>query len=410
MSVAGTTPVCLSTTPIDTGNHTQVDPGRCRSSLDCSTLATASVVCRPCGSLNITPVEDLPRPSNPQSGQTLTSRPSVAATSRLALERQSLAMQSYSSGVISIIQESRRPSTKRIYYATWKAFCRWCSLHHLDPLLVTIPNILDYLLEGLNKGLSVNTIRRQVVALSTVLSCDNSTSLSQHPAISAFLKGAVNTKPPVIHRYPSWNLSKVLQALTSAPFEPLDSYSLHHLSLKVAFLIVITSARRISELAALSVRKDLCTFFKDKVVLRPDPAFMPKVNSIFHRSQELILPDFCPNPKHRLEHRWHKLDVRRALCYYVKCTSSFRKSEALFVSFQPSTMGKKVSSSTIGRWIRACIAQAYVSQASPVPPHVIAHSTRSVPHRQRGPHKPRWKRFVRPQLGLLTPYSLSITA
>ncbi|XP_013929465.1 PREDICTED: uncharacterized protein LOC106555206 [Thamnophis sirtalis] len=63
----------------------------------------------------------------------------------------------------------------------------------------------------------------------------------------------------------------------------------------------ITSARRVSELAALSIRQDLCIFHPDKVVLRLDLAFVPKVNSVFHRTQELVLPDFCSQPSHRLE-------------------------------------------------------------------------------------------------------------
>ncbi|XP_039187629.1 uncharacterized protein LOC120302772 [Crotalus tigris] len=177
MSVAGAAFVRLPTTSSDTGDHTQADPGRSRGNLDCSTLATASVVCRPCGSLNITSVEDPSRPSGPQPGQPSTSRPAVATTSRLAFEREGIARQSYSSGVILMIQASRRPSMNRIYDATWRGFCKWCFIHKLEPLSITIPNILDYLLEGLNKGLSSSTIRRQLAALSTVLSCDNSSPL-----------------------------------------------------------------------------------------------------------------------------------------------------------------------------------------------------------------------------------------
>uniref|UniRef100_A0A8C5RWC5 Uncharacterized protein n=1 Tax=Laticauda laticaudata TaxID=8630 RepID=A0A8C5RWC5_LATLA len=36
----------------------------------------------------------------------------------------------------------------------------------------------------------------------------------------------------------------------------------------------------------------------------------------------------------------------------------FRKTEALFLSFQPTTQGHKVSPSTIGRWLKATIAKA----------------------------------------------------
>lgn len=77
------------------------------------------------------------------------------------------------------------------------------------------------------------------------------------------------------------------------PYEPLREAALSHLTCKVAFLVAITSARRVSELAALSVRSDLCIFHSDRVVLRLDPAFLPKVNTWFHRAQEIVLTNFA---------------------------------------------------------------------------------------------------------------------
>lgn len=74
----------------------------------------------------------------------------------------------------------------------------------------------------------------------------------------------------------------MLKALTRDPFEPLHEVGLRFLSYKVAFLIAITSARWISELAALSLRADLCVFHPDRVVLRLDPMFIPKMNTPFH--------------------------------------------------------------------------------------------------------------------------------
>ncbi|XP_039204991.1 uncharacterized protein LOC120310548 [Crotalus tigris] len=122
MSVAGAAIVRLPTTSTNSGDLTQADSRRSRGNLDCSTLATASVVCRPGGSFGISSVEDPSGPSGPQPRQPSSSRSTVAPTSHLAFERESLARQAYSSEVISMIQASRRPSTNRIYDATWKGF------------------------------------------------------------------------------------------------------------------------------------------------------------------------------------------------------------------------------------------------------------------------------------------------
>lgn len=102
----------------------------------------------------------------------------------------------------------------------------------------------------------------------------------------------------MVHRYPTWDLSKVLYFLTVAPYEPLRLASLRFLTCMVAFLVAIILAMRVSELVALSVRKDLCVFHQDRMILRLDSSFIPKVNNWFHRAQELILPNLCPDPVH----------------------------------------------------------------------------------------------------------------
>ena len=90
---------------------------------------------------------------------------------------------------------------------------------------------------------------------------------------------------------PPWDLDVVLGALQRSPFEPLGGANLKWLSMKTAFLLAITSARRVSELHALSVHGDCCRFSPDgsSVVLRPNPAFLPKVLTDFHLSQSVEL-------------------------------------------------------------------------------------------------------------------------
>lgn len=118
--------------------------------------------------------------------------------------------------VIRTIHALRRPSMDRIYSATWRAFCSCCDWNGVQPLQASIVNILIFLQEGLSKGLSTNTLQRQVVAISLILTCGSLSSLSQHPLICWFLQGAGNLCPPVLHRYPTWDLSVVLNSLTNA--------------------------------------------------------------------------------------------------------------------------------------------------------------------------------------------------
>lgn len=130
-------------------------------------------------------------------------------------------------------------------------------------------------------------------------------TVSKHPVIHHFLHSASNLQPLTVHCFPMWDLHKVLTALMISPFKPLRLVCLHFLSFKVAFLVAMPSARHISELAALLTCQDFCLFHPDRVVLHLDPAFVPKANSLFHRAQELVLPNICPTPYHCLECSWH---------------------------------------------------------------------------------------------------------
>lgn len=150
------------------------------------------------------------------------------------------------------------------------------------------------------------------------------------------------------------------------PFEPLRKVPLQLLTLKVAFLVVITSARCILELGTLSTRQTSAPFTTTGWY----PTFLLKVNTPFHRSHEVILPDFCPGPSHNRKNQWHRLDICRALKIYLKHTASFQRLEVLFVSFQPASIGARVSPSTIGRWLR-------LAKGLTLPADITALSTRS---------------------------------
>lgn len=94
------------------------------------------------------------------------------------------------------------------------------------------------------------------------------------------------------------------------PFEPLGGADLRWLSVKTAFLLAITSARRVSELQALSVHGDCCRFFQDGsgVVLRPNPAFLPKILTEFHLSQSVELRSLSsPSSGEGTEQGWSAL-------------------------------------------------------------------------------------------------------
>ena len=177
---------------------------------------------------------------------------------------------------------------------------------------------------------------------------------------------------------PPWTLSVVLKALLEKPFEPLATMDLRILTLKTVFLVAITTARRSSELSALRMDPPFLNFHKDKVVLRTDPTFLPKVSLAFHVNEDIILPSFFPSPSLPIENTLHMLDVKRAIAFYIHRTSNFRKNQRLFVCYAGTNKGQKVSSQRLSSWVVLAIKLAYELQGIPLMNHVRAHSTRGI--------------------------------
>lgn len=126
-----------------------------------------------------------------------------------------------------------------------------CQQHHLNPVDCLISSVLEFLQECLSAGLTPMTFKVYVAA---ILACHNQIqgmSVGKHVSVPCFVHGARRLRPICRHRVPSWDLSVVLEGFSNAPFEPLESASVKLLTLKVAFLIAITSLKWVGDLQAL---------------------------------------------------------------------------------------------------------------------------------------------------------------
>ncbi|KAK0136612.1 hypothetical protein N1851_027215 [Merluccius polli] len=146
-------------------------------------------------------------------------------------------------------------------------------------------------------------------------------------------------RPPA----PPWDLEVVLSALRHEPFEPLETVGLQWLSLKMVFLLAIMTAKRIGELHALSVNEECCRFLPDDtgVMLRPNPAFHPKVWSDFRASQSFELHPFNPPQGGETGLSGQSLLCPvRALKTYIWRTEDHRSTDQLFVCYRRNCPGE----------------------------------------------------------------------
>ncbi len=180
---------------------------------------------------------------------------------------------------------------------------------------------------------------------------------------------------------PSWDLQLVLQALSGPPFEPLTSVGLELLSLKSAFLLAMASAKRVSELHALSVHPSCLRLGEEglAISLLPNPAFLPKVLPRSFVLRPLVLEPFHPPPHDSVEAaQLHLICPVRSLRVYITRTNPVRQIGQLLVCYGGARLGQAVSKQRLAHWVVQAIALAYDSAGVPPPSGVVAHSTRGM--------------------------------
>ena len=283
--------------------------------------------------------------------------------------------------VVATIQKARAHSTRSRYDTAWRVFEQWCSQRpaQVVPYQASVVDVLTFLQEFLDRGLGLSSVKTHLAAISAChVGIDNQT-MWKHPLVKQFMKGVRREHRVNRSLVPSWDLSLVLKALTTEPFEPLQAVNLKCLTLKVALLVALTTAKRVSDLHALSTSPE-CMRFDDrstKVTIKANPAFIPK--NALSVCVPVDLQAFHPPPFTSDEdRRLNCLCPVRALRIYVDRTAPFRIGNQLFVSWGTKTKGKPVTTVTISNWIVEAIRQAYTSQGVEPPQALRAHSTRGM--------------------------------
>lgn len=315
---------------------------------------------------------------DPSGRADISSSPGAPRSSSLAPEWLSLTTAGLPQNVIHTIQSARAASTRSLYDRKWKIFEAWCIKEGVFPFNCSLSVVLSFLQNLIDKGRAFSTVKVYLAAISACHIGFNGKTLGQHPLICRFMKGARRLLPVSRPISPSWDLSVVLQALTEHPFEPLGGIEMKMLSLKTVLLLALTTAKRVSDIHALSVHSSCMRFSPDnlRVSLRPNPAFIPKVVGACSQAE---LDAFQPPPHTSSEEqRLHNLCPVRALSSYVERTRSFRQGDQLFVSWAKPHRGRPVSKQRLSHWIVEAISTAYSSAGLQVPVGLRAHSTRGL--------------------------------
>lgn len=276
--------------------------------------------------------------------------------------KKSLRAKGYSDKVSQLIMVPHAPSTAAIYKGKWRVYAAWCANIDVDPFEASTPQIAEffyYLYD--TKGLTFKTIEGYRSAIARPIRIATGRDIAQESTLSDLLKSIHRHRPTITCSYPKWDLHLVLWSLARAPFEPIQQISLRNLTLKTAFLVLLASGSRCSEVHALSFRS--FSFAQDwrEVSIEPIPSFIAKTQ--FRASGDSVLkkvkiPSLASSLGPGLDQD-KKLCPVRCLKVYLSRTQDLRRNkQLLFISYQPNRQ-KDISKITLSSWVKRLLSDVY---------------------------------------------------
>ncbi|XP_071482171.1 uncharacterized protein [Diadema antillarum] len=258
-----------------------------------------------------------------------------------------------------LLSRSWRENTNKQYESAWSQWLHWCNRRSFDPFNPTIVHVVNFL-SSQSLGKSYSTVNCYRSALSSALPPINGYSVGKHPLIIRLMKGIFNEKPPKPRYTSTWEVSKVLDYLSSLDVN--ENLDLLQLSEKLISLTALVSAQRVQTLGLLDTSymtvNDECASFQIMGLLKTTS---PKAKIA---SQSVELPAYTPN---------EKICVLSTLKEYLKRTEVARqanKETKLFLSTRKPH--NKASNATIARWLKNVLVKAKIDASI-----FSAHSYRS---------------------------------
>ena len=268
--------------------------------------------------------------------------------------------------------QARRQSSVANYQSKWLTYRRWCTDKGHSVFQPSISKVVDYLVWlWEDQGLSLSSVKAHRSMLSSVFQF-KLPALGEDRVLQDLLRSFAIERPRRPQAPPSWDLDVVLRHLMSLAFEPLESVSLRALTKKTLFLVSLATAKRVSEIQALS--KTVAAIGNDLVV-----SFLPHFIAKTERADAPVSRSFCV-----LSLREFAGDLEegcllcpvRALNIYLRRTSSVVvRASSLFVS--PRSPSRPISKNAVSCFLREVISEAGAVRQDVAAP-LRAHSVRGV--------------------------------
>lgn len=158
-------------------------------------------------------------------------------------------MQGHHESVIDTMVKSRRTSTMRQYGGHMKGWVKYCKVRNWCPLCAHVQDLLLFLQDFLDTGLSYSTVNLAKSSLGACVILPSQQQLGTTTDITMFMKGAFNVRPPVVRVKKIWDPSVVLSWIKSTG--PVQDAPIDLLVRRLVLLILLSTGQRPQILVSL---------------------------------------------------------------------------------------------------------------------------------------------------------------
>ena len=364
------TGVCLPSV-----RHDQSGPGEGEGLLESgahthsSFLAPTSVVS---GAADSAPSSVSVGPPAAATRQEVSPEPVHASSSCVETLRRFARAFGFSRSVARRLGQARRQSSVANYQSKWFTYRRWCADKGHSVSHPSISKVADYLVWlWEDQGLSLSSVKAHRSMWSSVFRF-KLPALGKDRVLHDLLRSFAIERPRRPQAPPSWDLDAVLRHLMSLAFEPLESVSLRALTKKTLFLVSLATAKRVSEIQALSktvaaIGNYLMVSYLPHFLAKTERADAPVLRSF----RVLSLREFAGD----LEEGSLLCPVRALNIYLRRTSSVVVRAYSLFVS--PRSPSRPISKNAVSYFLREVISEAGAVRADVAAP-LRAHSVQGV--------------------------------
>ena len=133
----------------------------------------------------------------------------------------------------------------------WRKWADWCDSRDEDPFSAPLGSFLAFLAHQFALGREYRSLNVYRSAISSTYLPVDGFPIKQHPLVSRLLKEVFNSRPPQPKYSGTWDISLVLDYLSTQGKS--DSLTLSLLTKKLAMQLALVSAQRSSDLVTLSL-------------------------------------------------------------------------------------------------------------------------------------------------------------